>query len=201
MSAPPVEHYADNGPWIQTRYGRFHADFPKFDVADISHALGMIVRFNGHVSHFYSVAEHTLLVSRLMQDVTGGDPFEGLMHDATEAYLSDVPSPFKQKLLDLKAWDHQMETAMRKQFNLTETITPECKHADWLALGLEAHYLMSDGGKDYYYPPGIREEVAKLVASEEWGLHCLQPTIASHVWVQRYKELSKVINGTATQIG
>lgn len=201
MSAPPAVHYADNGPWIQTRYGRFHADAPVFDVRDIAHALGMIVRFNGHVNRFYSVAEHTMMVAKLMQDVTGGNPYEGLMHDATEAYLSDVPSPFKQKLQDLKAWDHQMELAMRKQFNLPETITPECKHADWLALGLEAFYLMPDGGKDYWYPPGIREEVAGLVATQQWGVYCLAPRSATHWWMERYGEYSKVIDGTATQRG
>ena len=189
--------YLPEGPWIRTRYGRFHADAPEFNHNDIAHALGMIVRFNGHVLKFYSVAEHSLLVRGLMLNVTGGIPFEGLMHDATEAYLSDVPKPFKQKLVDLDRWDRSLETALRHQYGLPESTTAECKRADWLALAIEAHFLIDGGGVDFYYPPGVYSEAMSLV-KDKWRVQCLEPAVASKIWLDAFehdsKEESKVIS-------
>lgn len=176
--------------WIQTRFGKFDPTSPVFDVRDIAHALGLIVRFNGHVSKFYSVAEHSLLVAGLMAKVTGGDPFEGLLHDATEAYLSDVPKPFKQLLPELTAWDRRMEGQLRKQFGLPEHTTPECKKADWYALAIEAHYLMADGGAGYYYPPGVYSEAMSLV-QDKWRVQGLEPPVATKIWQDAYDHYSK----------
>lgn len=177
--------------WIQTRYGRFDPSAPVFDVRDIAHALGMIVRYNGHVKQFYSVAEHSVLVAKLMRDLTGGDPYEGLLHDATEAYLSDVPKPFKQLLPELGAWDKRMEGQLRAQFDLPAGTTPECKHADWLALGIEAHQLMPDGGAGYYYPPGIREEIDAAVAAG-WRVEGWPPGYATAQWRHKFDYFTAV---------
>jgi len=167
--------------WIQTRFGRFDPDHPVFDVRDIAHALGMIVRYNGHVKRFYSVAEHSVLVCALMREVTGGDPYEGLLHDATEAYLSDVPKPFKKLLPELGAWDERMESDLRRQFGLPHPSTPECKRADGLALRIESHFLMPDGGKGYYYPPGIQEQGDDLI-EKGWRVTGLEPVSATNFW-------------------
>lgn len=188
-SAQEVE-YAEQGPWIRTRYGRFHADRPVFDSRDIAHALGLIVRFNGHVKRFYSVAEHSLLVAGLMAKYTGGYPFEGLMHDATEAYLSDVPKPFKQRLKDLDAWDHSLERALRIQYNLPEAITAECKKADWLALAIESHFLIEGAGTDFYYPPGVYSEAMSLV-NDKWRVQGLEPEVATKLWSNAFEHYSK----------
>lgn len=182
--------YDPNGPWIRTRYGRFHADSPVFNVADIAHALGLIVRFNGHVSRFYSVAEHSLLVAGLMANYTGGNPFEGLMHDATEAYLSDVPKPFKQKLVDLDKWDKRLESALRAQYSLPASVTAECKKADWLALAIEAHFLIQGQGTDFYYPPGIYSEAMNLIG-DGWWVPGLEPEVASKIWSEAFEFYSK----------
>ena len=92
--------------WIQTYTGKkFYPYAPKKEdvcIEDIAHALSMICRFNGHCKEFYSVAQHSYYVSVLC-----GDQREhrvsycqflaayGLMHDAAEAYLGDIPSPIK----------------------------------------------------------------------------------------------------------
>lgn len=65
----------------------------EIDIDDIAHALSMICRFTGHVSQFYSVAEHSLRVAKY---ASKPNKLWGLLHDASEAYLNDIASPFKR---------------------------------------------------------------------------------------------------------
>ncbi len=67
-----------------------------FDIKDIAHALSNVCRFAGHVN-FYSVAEHSIRVARLLKDwgCTPEIQLAGLLHDASEAYLLDIPRPWK----------------------------------------------------------------------------------------------------------
>lgn len=69
-------------------------------VEDIAHALANICRFSGATERFYSVALHSLYVSEELSN-RGTEPrrqFYGLLHDASEAYLSDVAGPLKRHL-------------------------------------------------------------------------------------------------------
>lgn len=61
-------------------------------IDDIAHSLSMQCRFNGHSKNFYSVAQHSVYVSYLCGY---NDALAGLLHDASEAYLSDLPKPLK----------------------------------------------------------------------------------------------------------
>lgn len=63
------------------------------DIKDIAHALSMQCRYAGHISQFYSVAQHSVLVAMLCPLEKG---LVGLLHDAEEAYLLDMPSPIKK---------------------------------------------------------------------------------------------------------
>src|SRR4051812_12365507 len=77
----------DVGPSIMLQSGAWF-DFAApqsspFTIEDIAHGLANICRYSGQCSRFYSVAEHSLLVS----DVAVGFELEALMHDAAEAFL------------------------------------------------------------------------------------------------------------------
>lgn len=86
-------------PFIVTYTGRVvpfdHVNAACIDIVDIAHSLSHQCRFTGHTCHFYSVAQHSLLVSEKMP---GGpaDKLVGLLHDAAEAYTSDLSSPLKR---------------------------------------------------------------------------------------------------------
>lgn len=152
-----------SSPWVCTQHGRFDLDNPTFDIRDIAHALSLLCRFNGHISRFYSVASHSLMVSWIMEDLGLGDPHEGLLHDGTEAYLSDVPSPFKQRLPDWKAIDLRLEQKLRLHFGLSVMKSQGLKQADWLALFMEAHEFLPGRGAEIEDPFGMRERAIDLL--------------------------------------
>jgi hypothetical protein len=62
------------------------------DVVDIAHALSLICRFTGHTKYHYSVGQHSIAVSNLCRPKIA---IYGLMHDAAEAYLTDIAHPIK----------------------------------------------------------------------------------------------------------
>ena len=69
-----------------------------FAIEDIAAGLSNICRYAGQCSGFYSVAEHSLLVSEVAFD----HAYAALMHDAAEAFIGDVTRPLKQLLPDFK---------------------------------------------------------------------------------------------------
>ena len=107
--------------WIQTYTGRkFHPLRPRVaevDVRDIAHALSLKCRFGGHCRVFYSVAEHSVRVSRVLEAKGRELAVWGLMHDAGEAYLPDVGRPVKSFLRvgegnDVKTFDAAEEEVL-----------------------------------------------------------------------------------------
>lgn len=131
--------------WIQTYSGgRFHPLAPRVGdvkLKDIARALSCICRFGGHCNAFYSVAQHSVLVSRL---VPGHLALLGLLHDAAEAYLGDIPRPFKRlPMFDAyRAAEAAAESAIAERFGLRYPFPPEVKAADDRALAIEARDLM-----------------------------------------------------------
>ena len=76
-----------------------------FDIADIAHALSLICRGNGHADRLVLAA---------------------LLHDASECYMSDVPSPFKKELPEYNEREERMLSMIYEKF-LGSDLTPEEK--------------------------------------------------------------------------
>jgi 5'-deoxynucleotidase YfbR-like HD superfamily hydrolase len=192
MSQTPIQSSTEPaGPWIQTHSGtRFYASSPTFRIDDIAHALGMQCRYAGHTRYFYSVAEHSVIVSLLMEELKLGDPMEGLLHDAHEAYMIDMPRPWKQIIPDYHKVEKEVEHAMREHFYLPTSATHGCKQADQLALFIESWYLMPCRGESYgeWDPEGYRPKAIKL-CDAGWRTLNLYPEEATKRFLERYEAL------------
>ena len=175
-------------PYIHTQDGRFYISDPVWKTHAIAHALSQNARFNGNTNKFYSVAEHSVLVSLLMEDLDLGDPREGLYHDGTESVMSDVPAPLKHLLPDWQVLDNKLETSLRKQFNLPETKTSGCKTADWLALFIEADAILPGRGADFWDPEGLRPEALKLM-EKGWHINNYSWRRAKQLFLDRDEQL------------
>jgi hypothetical protein len=132
------------GDWIQTYTGKaFYPLDPRpedVDIVDIAHALGNLCRFNGHCLRFYSVAEHSVLLSRA---VTPEHALWALLHDAAEAYLADVPRPTKRMLPTYVDMESRVMSAIAARIGLAGDIPQAVKDADLRILTDERLKIMA----------------------------------------------------------
>lgn len=108
-------------------------------IEDIAHALAMVNRFNGHTPRPYSVAQHSVLVSRIVQPVLA---FEGLMHDASEAYIADLVSPAKDGMPGYKRVEKRIMAAIRVRFGMLNKEPADVKAADRMLYYVEVRDIM-----------------------------------------------------------
>lgn len=128
--------------YLETISGRkidfFNPDPDQIDLDDIVHALMQVPRFAGHVRKFYSVMTHSVNVGRLCGS---RQRYQGLLHDATEAYLMDMPTPFKVVMPDYKAAEARIWNAICIKLDINPVISDEVHAADRVALMTERDFL------------------------------------------------------------
>lgn len=110
----------------------------EFNIEDIAQGLSHTCRYAGQCSGFYSVAEHSLLVS----DVARGYEYSALMHDAAEAFIGDVTRPLKQLLPDFKRIEAVVEGAIFARFDVPTPMPRDVKEADLRVLAAEQAQIM-----------------------------------------------------------
>jgi hypothetical protein len=176
--------------WIQTYSGRrFNPTNPVVEaivIQDIAHSLSMQCRFSGHVKRFYSVAQHSVLVSYICDYE---DALWGLMHDASEAYLVDVPRPLKRsgKFDAYLTFEDNMQKAICKRFGLPEKEPKSIKLADQALLATEARDLMAPLRSDWIQPcDPLPFKIDPLPQQE-----------AKDLFMKRFFELTNSTNGYA----
>lgn len=114
-------------------------------IEDIAHALSHQCRFAGHTYKFYSVAEHSVLCSNFVLD-SKQHAFAALMHDASEAFLVDIPSPIKKRLLNYKELEDNLMALIAKKYGFQFPFHPNIKEIDEKMLQAEWETVVLKGG-------------------------------------------------------
>jgi hypothetical protein len=149
-------------------------------IEDIAHALSNQCRFAGHAREFYSVAEHCVCVSQVCRPEHA---LWGLLHDASEAYLSDVPAPMKElpQFEAYRAAERSLQGTIAVRFGLSTEQPRSVTEADRAVLGIEIRDLLRPtGGRQ----PGRPPQNSKLTIANPW-----QPRVAKARFLTRFREL------------
>lgn len=96
-------------------------------IDDIAHALSMLCRYGGHTRRFYSVAEHSVILSHA---VAPENARWALMHDATEAYIGDMVWPLKEEIPQFKEVEEVLMSAICTRFGLPQIQPPQVVEYD-----------------------------------------------------------------------
>jgi len=104
------------------------------NIEDIAHSLSMQCRWGGHIEKFYSVSQHSILCSKM---VSRKNALAALLHDASEAYLIDIPRPVKRHLKNYGEIEYSIMSIIAEKFNFEFPFLDEIKEADDLLLHYE----------------------------------------------------------------
>jgi hypothetical protein len=153
-------------------------------VEDIASGLANEARFNGQTRSFYSVAQHSVMVSRI---VPPDYAWQGLFHDAAEAVMKDIPKPLKRLLPDYQDLEWSVESAILAKFGVALPLHPSIKAADLVMLATEKRDLMPP--HDHIEWPGVEPRCDVIVP--------LPPERAYELFMGRYWELMDLRDGVA----
>lgn len=162
------------------------------DISVIAQALSRQCRYNGHSSRFYSVAEHCVLVSELLEFDHDDQHLAliGLLHDAAEAFVGDIITPIKRMLPSFKPIEWRVQAAVYKRFGLmrfgwSSRWATTIKEADNLAAAIEVDQLMPPSEEYWHHLHGLSQP-------EDWDW----PTLgwpspkAEQQFLDRFEELA-----------
>lgn len=172
--------------WMQTFTGRrFYPYAPQVDdvcIEDIAHALSMLCRYGGHCLRFFSVAEHSILVADWLkaQGYDARMQMHGLLHDATEAYLVDMPRPIKKYLRGYNELEASLWSVIAVAFGMDAELPEPVKAADDAVLMAERNQNMR-----------LTPELWTInVAPADVTLQCADPGVVEFWFLERFKEIN-----------
>lgn len=149
-------------------------------IEDIAHALSLLCRWNGHLREFYSVAEHCVLVSRLVPDEWA---LQGLLHDAAEAYIGDLSSPLKYVMTGspYREIETNLSAMICERFGTTWPMHPTVKLADNVSAATEKRDLLAPA---YWFGNDLPNAIAG------WKIRPLGSANAELEYLMRFGELT-----------
>lgn len=187
--------------WMQTYSGRkFYPLAPLVDdieLMDVVHGLAMTCRYGGQCRRFYSVAEHCLIVSSLVEqharNAGMAEPEvralarEALMHDSSEAYIGDMIRPLKHQpeMIEFRRAEAAIETAIFAKFGIVST------HESHAIIKTIDNRILVDEISQLMPLPEMYLESPLLAEESPFGvkLACWEPQRAQEQFMARYREL------------
>lgn len=162
-------------------YNLLEPELNQISILDIAHSLSNICRFGGHSRVFYSVAQHSVLVSMTVRDQL---QFDALLHDAAEALVGDVPKPLKLLLPDYQVIEKKIESALFANFGIAYPLASEIKIADKRVLHTELRDLTSSEPAEWDDLKDFSPLPERIVP--------LDPTRARNLFMERYESLRRI---------
>ena len=165
----------DIGTYSGGYFNALEPDPDDIHIEDIAHALALTCRWGGHCKQFYSVAQHSVYVADYLPDAL---KLQGLLHDAAEAYIGDVPRPIK----------HQMPQFIEIEDNILRVI--------WDKFHLNGYDMHPDvHGVDNMM---LNWEASNLLEESHWAnnpfpnrpLNCMSPEDAEALFLIKFAEIA-----------
>lgn len=149
-------------------------------IRSIAWSLSMQCRFNGQVRNFYSVAEHSYILSHL---VPRKYALAALMHDAAEAYIGDVVVPIKRKLADFKTYEQNLEASIMSFFNVDT-----CQEAMAIVDNFDKRIVYNEWALLCMSP--MPKSVSSLEPIENVNICCFTQRTAYRAFLDRFEILT-----------
>jgi uncharacterized protein len=142
-------------------------------IVDVAHALSQLCRFSGHTRELYTVAQHSVLVSR---HVPAEFALDGLLHDASESYMNDLNRPLKHspEMSRYRTAEKALSKVIQERFGLGPE-PKEVKEVDCRMCTTEMRDLMK----------GCSLEVEPF----EFVISPTDPKAAEKIFLERFYEL------------
>lgn len=189
---PPgkADSYTDRyGNWMISFKGNrlFPLDLRSddIDIEEIAHALSNICRFGGHCKEFYSVAQHSVIVSDLCSKE---NKLIGLLHDAAEAYCGDMVRPLKQHLSAYSTIEYNIWTVIAQKFSLPFNVPLEVQQEDARVLLMEKRDILAHHEHEWKFPQCA---FPNLTVPDDKIIIPINPKAAEVLFMQRFMEVSR----------
>lgn len=134
----------------------FNPDPDLIDGGEIADSLSRICRFGGRGNRFYSVAEHSVLMSDFLSDRSRVLQLEALLHDASEAYIGDIIGPLKNAMPAIRNVERGIQSVIAERFGIPSSPSRVVSELDKRMNTTEIMELIpAFDGRAYYpdYPP------------------------------------------------
>jgi hypothetical protein len=177
---------------INTYYGHtidyINPDPNEIDIRDIAHNLSFENRFMGQTEEPYSVAQHCVLGSYAFDEMGLPDlAFRFLLHDATEAYLKDIPSPLKHLLSEpYRNIEDRFNEAIHQHFGIEYRKLPEIKSMDLAMIATEKEQLLPAATVEWPQLEGILPVNMPIIF---WS-----PKTAESAYLVQFKRLKEILD-------
>lgn len=123
-----------------------------FCIEDIAHQLSLMPRWMGSSNDHYSVAHHSVwcALRAIERGFSHKVILTALMHDASEAYIGDMPTPFKKRMPEYTAVESHLMAFLAFEFGFKYPMPEEVKEIDREALNEEWNQMFN--GSSYNHP-------------------------------------------------
>lgn len=161
-------------------------DVEKITIPLIASSLSKLCRYTGHTAGFYSVAQHSVHVAKLM--IRNGHPeyaLEGLMHDAAEAFVNDLSAPVKETMPEYQRMEDKIKVAIWEKFGCDPAAWPYVKQADRDSYATEVRDLFPTMDREWTWT------FYGKASPDEERISCWSPDFARIMFIKTHVEVTR----------